>query len=243
MERIIYQKTANYEENHWWFVGRRLIVEHMLSRLPLKPTAKILEIGSGTGGNLQLLSRYGQVFGLEMDDDARSLAMQKCNSPILPGSLPYDIPFSGVLFDLIIMMDVLEHVEEDEKSLIEIRKNLKNDGYTFITVPAFQFLWSKHDELHHHKRRYTKATLKNKLLSAGYNILIMTYFNTFLFPVIAGMRVLKRFIKIKGEDDLTMPPVFLNNILGNIFGSERRLLPFFPLPFGVSLLAVAQKLN
>jgi len=241
MERIIYQKTANHEEKHWWFVGRRLIVEHMLSTLPLQPQANICEIGCGTGGNLELLSRYGQVFGLEMDDEARQFALQRGISPILPGSLPYDIPFADILFDLIMMMDVLEHVEEDEKSLIEVGKKLQNGGFIFITVPAYQFMWSKHDDLHHHKRRYTKTLLKKKILVAGYNILSMTYFNTLLFPIIAGIRLFKKYSNSETEDDLAMPPIFLNTILTNIFASERHLLPIFPLPFGVSLLAVAQK--
>ena len=114
-------------------------------------------------------------------------------------------------------------------------------GFIFITVPAYQFMWSKHDDLHHHKRRYTKALLKKKILSAGYNILSMTYFNTLLFPIIAGIRLFKKYSNSETEDDLAMPPIFLNTILTNIFASERHLLPIFPLPFGVSLLAVAQK--
>jgi SAM-dependent methyltransferase len=243
VERIIYQKNAKLEGVHWWFVGRRRIVDHLLSRLPLNQQTKILEIGCGTGGNLQLLSRYGQVFGVEMDEDARRLAKQRSSSPILPGSLPYDIPFPGDLFDFIILMDVLEHVKEDQESLLKVRERVRNEGYIVITVPAFQFLWSRHDDLHHHKRRYTKNSLYNLIQKAGYNIVFVTYFNTLLFPVIAIVRVIKNIFKINGEDDLVMPLNIINEVLADIFSSERHLLSICSLPFGLSLLAIAKKTN
>ena len=155
MEEEIYHKTAAYEEGHWWFKGRRCIIEKVLHDLSLPSKPKILEMGCGTGGNLSLLSQYGEVYGVELDNFARNYASKRHIGPILPGSLPHEIPYQDNFFDLIALLDVLEHVEEDGLSLVQLHKKLKPGGYLLITVPAFPALWSAHDEAHHHKRRVT----------------------------------------------------------------------------------------
>jgi len=238
MEEEIYHKHAAYEDSHWWFLGRRSIIAKILDDLPLPRNAKIMEIGCGTGGNLSLLSRYGEVHGVELDNFARNYALQRNIAPVISGSLPDDIPYPDNFFDLIVLLDVLEHVEEDERSLVELYKKQKPGGYLLLTVPAFPSLWSAHDESHHHKRRYTIRTLGPIVVKANYNIIYHSYMNTILFPIIAGLRLIKR---THGGDDLFMPPKVINNLLYNLFSAERHFLNILSLPFGTSLLILARR--
>jgi SAM-dependent methyltransferase len=238
MEEAIYHKTAAYEERHWWFLGRRCIIEKILHDLSLPSKTKILEMGCGTGGNLSLLAKYGEVYGVEWDTFARNYAINRHIAPVLPGSLPLDIPYEDYFFDLIVLLDVLEHVEENGLSLVEMHKKQKPGGYLLITVPAFPALWSAHDEAHHHKRRYTLKTLNPIVRKAGYNIIYHSYMNTLLFPIIAALRIIK---PLDSSDDLFMPPNILNKLLYKIFATERHLLNLVSLPFGTSLLILARK--
>jgi SAM-dependent methyltransferase len=238
MEEAIYHKTAAYEDRHWWFLGRRSIIQKVLSELSLPNKANILEVGCGTGGNLSLLSQHGNVYAVELDTFARNVALNRHIVPILPGSLPNDIPYQDDSFDLILLLDVLEHVEEDSMSVMQLYKKQKPGGYLLITVPAFPALWSAHDESHHHKRRYLFKTLGPLVQKARYNIIFHSYINTILFPIIAWLRVIKR---SHGSDDLFMPPNILNNLLYKIFATERHLLNLVSLPFGTSLLVLARR--
>lgn len=241
MEEIIYHKTATFEDKHWWFIGRRRLVQEVLDGLFPSGSAQILEVGCGTGGNLSLLSRYGQVYGMELDETARQYALRRNLAPILPGCLPDDIPFHGRLFDLIVLTDVLEHVEEDELSLQRLHLRLKPGGYILITVPAFPFLWSVHDDLHHHKRRYTKSNLSAIVKRTKFDIIILSYINFFLFLPITLLRLYNRLKNIKNSDDLEMPRPWVNKFLAKLFSLERYFLKKnVSLPFGVSLLLVGR---
>jgi SAM-dependent methyltransferase len=241
MERDIYHKTAASENIHWWFIGRRVIVERILNQLCLPKNAKVLEFGCGTGGNLALLAKFGKVYGVEPDDTAIEYARKRGIGTILPGSLPDEIPFTGQLFDLIVMTDVLEHVGEDPIALERLYPRLKFGGYILITVPAFRSLWSQHDDLHHHKRRYTMEGLRTILSNAGYNIVKASYINCIMFPAIAGVRLMQRFLRMTDTDDLKMYPSFINRMLAGLFAGESHLLKFVSLPFGLSLLYVGRK--
>src|SRR5207302_969127 len=140
MDPAAYLDMAKIESTHWCSVGRRAIFETLIKQLNLPQDAKILEIGSGTGGNLHMLAKFGEVSGLEMDSMARSITMEKTNNlyDVRAGYCPNDIPFADHSFDLICMFDVLEHIEEDVETLRAIKRLLKKNGRIFITVPAFQ---------------------------------------------------------------------------------------------------------
>lgn len=241
MERDVYHKTAAIENIHWWFIGRRFIVEQILNELLLSKNAEILEMGCGTGGNLPLLAKFGNVYGVELDDTAREYARKREIGTILPGSLPDEIPLAGQLFDLIVMTDVLEHVGEDQVALERLYQRLKLGGYILITVPAFPALWSRHDDLHHHKRRYTIERLRTILINAGYNIIRVSYINCIMFPVISGVRMMQRFLGMADADDLKVYPPVINRMLAGLFSGEGHLLKFVSLPFGLSLLCVGRK--
>jgi SAM-dependent methyltransferase len=241
VEREIYHKTAESEDKHWWFIGRRQIVSKILDDLALPENAAIFEAGCGSGGNLPLLNKYGNVYGMELDKTALAYALNRRIGSIVPGRLPDAIPFSEIRFDLLLMIDVLEHVVEDARSLEMLGARLKPGGYLLLTVPAFQSLWSRHDEVHHHQRRYNRNSLQDMVVNAGYELLFMSYINMFLFPVIAILRLWRKLLKSDAAGDLWMPPAIVNRLLAAFFGCEGNLLKFFPLPVGISLLVLARK--
>ena len=237
-----YLEMADTEEHHWWFVGRRAILSQILGGLHLPPNARILEIGSGTGGNLQMLSLFGQVSAMEMDATARSIAVKKTDGrfDVRHGSCPSNIPFSGGKFDLICMFDVLEHIDEDEATLVALKSLLANDGRVLITVPAYRWLWSAHDTFLHHKRRYSQVEFRQKVSIAGLTLVRISYFNTILFPIAAFVRLKDRLFVNAKPSGGRVPTAFINQLLMILFGSERFLLARMNLPFGVSLLGVLQ---
>lgn len=235
-----YLGMAETESSHWWFHGRRLILERIIVQTKLKPGAKILEIGSGTGGNLVLLDQFGLVSAMEMDPVARAIAIQKTGGRfnIQAGACPNELPFPGEKFDLICMLDVLEHIERDQETLGALKPLLAEGGQVLITVPAYAWLWSVHDEFLHHKRRYTAPELRRKALGAGYHITRLTYFNTLLFPFAAVARIKDKLLGSSSASGTQIPLKPINSLLGLVFGLERYLLDYSNSPFGVSLLCM-----
>ncbi len=241
METHVYSEMASLEDTHWWFVARRAILDRVLTGLKLPADASILDVGCGTGGNLSLLSRYGRVHALEMNKAAREHSLRRGIGEICLGRLPDDIPYPDSQFDLIVLLDTLEHVEPDREALQSVANKLKPGGTLLITVPAFPLLWGPHDIRHHHKRRYTQGSLRRLFPEAGLILSYLTYFNTLLFPIILSVRLLQ---KISGADSnrgLKVPPPFINSILTRIFASERFAVGRWYVPFGLSLLARARK--
>jgi 2-polyprenyl-3-methyl-5-hydroxy-6-metoxy-1,4-benzoquinol methylase len=246
MEQTIYLKMNRLEHEHWWFVSRRSIIE-MVLRSQVKtigPHSKILDAGCGTGGNLDLLSSLGcDVTGLEMEPDAAEIARSKSGKAVYIGSLPDQIPFADESFDLIVLLDVLEHIEDDIGTLASLTAKLKPGGNLLITVPAFSFLWSSHDEAHHHKRRYRLNELVGKMQHCNLQPKYASYFNTWLFPMIALVRIFQNIVGSNQKtDDLSLPSPFLNKMLRGVMSSEKHILKRGKLPFGVSIMAIGQKL-
>ncbi|MCM0588930.1 MAG: class I SAM-dependent methyltransferase [Gloeotrichia echinulata DVL01] len=240
MESQMYQEMMEVEDKHWWFVARRSIIEQVIRKLNLPADAEIFEAGCGTGGNLAMLSHHGRVYGMELDETARTFASDLKIGEIEPGFLPDNIPFPDKNFDLILLLDVLEHLEQDTASLEALSAKLKPSGWLLITVPAYPWLWSRHDDLLHHKRRYLLNNLRQIVGNAGYNINFASYFNFVLFPLIAMVLLLQKVFN-KGGKEQNIPPKLINQILTFLFGSERYLIGRLSLPFGVSLLLLAQR--
>ncbi len=241
MDREVYNRLDELEQDHWWFSARRAILERVIRDNALKGgRIKILEAGCGTGGNLQMLSRLGDLVAFEPDDDARKVAAGKSGCEIRHGTLPDGNPYKDDKFDLIVAFDVIEHVEQDEESLAALRQSLAPGGKLIMTVPALPWMWSAHDERHHHFRRYTRSGLGETLQRAGFRPVGLTYFNTLLFPLIAGVRAIKKLFGLSEAEDDAMPPAPVNAILRAIFSAERFLIGRIPLPIGVSLLAVVE---
>jgi SAM-dependent methyltransferase len=244
MDKNFYLQYAAVEDKHWWFVGRRAIVEMLIRKLALPKNPKILEAGCGTGGNLRMLAQHGQLSAMEIDEVACIIANERQVTQVLQGSLPNNIPFSEK-YDLIVILDVLEHVEDDKAALLALRSRLKSGGWLLVTVPAYQFLWSQHDEINHHKRRYVLKGLKQLVRKAGFAVNYSSYFNTFLFPVVALVRSLRKLLRLESNSiansDIVLPSKPVNRFLSLLFASERYLLNRFSLPFGVSIVLLAQK--
>lgn len=235
-----YLEMAETEADHWWFAARRSLMRFLISQIQLPAKAKILEIGSGTGGNLEMLSAFGQVSGLEMDSVARSISENKTGGrfDIRAGRCPANIPFIGEKFNLVCLFDVLEHIEDDVATLLSIKALLTEGGRVLITVPAYRWLWGVHDEFLHHKRRYSAYELRQRATLAGFRIERMSHFNTFLFPLVVVARLKDRLSGNLFASGTRIPPPFLNALLRQVFQAERLLLGSFNLPFGVSLLAI-----
>jgi SAM-dependent methyltransferase len=239
----IYQQMRSLEDRHWWFSSRRRIVGQILSLVNLPKQARILDAGCGTGGNLNFLSQFGEVTGVELDNGAAALARDRGNCTILKGSLPDKMPFAGQQFDLIVLLDVLEHIDDDKASLRTLQNLLVPRGFLVLTVPAFPFLWSMHDKEHHHKRRYRAKGLQEIIESAGLRIQYLSYFNTWLFPLVAAIRLARRVVPASEVGhDINLPKPLINRMLKALFSSERHWIGQHRMPFGVSLLAVARKI-
>jgi SAM-dependent methyltransferase len=231
---------ADSEAHHWWFSGRRAVLASVIARLALPDEAQILEIGCGTGGNLRMLSAFGQVSALESSETARAIAIEKTAGrfDIRPGCCPHDIPFARQSFDLVCLFDVLEHIEEHVASLQAVANLLAADGRAIVTVPAYRWLWSAHDEFLHHKRRYSAAELRATISAADLRIEKLSYFNTLLFPLAAAMRITDRLLNRNTAGGTAIPARPVNALFHTLFSAERFLVGRVPLPFGVSLLAV-----
>lgn len=239
MKPEIYREMAALQERHWWFAARRLILAAVIRRLQLPEQAEILEIGCGTGGNLGMLSAFGRVSAMEYDDYARAVATDVSGIAVAAGALPEPVPFTDGQFDLICLLDVLEHIQDDGAALARVRRLLKPGGYLLVTVPAYSWLWSAHDAAHHHQRRYTASMVRRKAGEAGLAVRRLGYCNTLLFPLIAVARLLRKLTGSTAQDsDAAMPSPWLNRLLTQIFAAERHLLPHGFFPFGTSVLAL-----
>lgn len=242
MNPAAYLEMSETESRHWWFSGRRAILSSIMANLTLPQPCRILEVGCGTGGNLQMLSGFGEVSAFEMDANARAIASKKTNNlhDIRAGRCPDEIPFHDRRFDLICLFDVLEHIDQDTETLISIKPLLRKNGRILITVPAYQWLWSAHDEFLYHKRRYSAAQLRKKIVAAGLRPVKTSYFNTILFPLAVIVRLKDKLLGAPSVTGTRVPPTSINKFLRTLFGAERFLLERFNLPFGVSLLCVIE---
>ena len=242
MSPSAYNEMAATQAQHWWFCARRAILREQILALRLPPRARILEVGSGTGANLDLLSEFGQVVGLEMNPDAVAMARGACtreNVELHVGRCPDDLDALGQDFDLICLMDVLEHIPQDCDALARLRTLLRPGGTILITVPAYPWMWGPHDAHLHHHRRYTPNSVARACGSAGLGVARITFFNTLLFPFALVARLLERLRGTPGTGTRT-PARLPNAVLREVFAFERHLLRSIPLPFGLSLLVLAR---
>jgi SAM-dependent methyltransferase len=239
MERVVYQQMAELDDRHWWYRARRRIIADLIRREAKPPSdARILEIGCGTGHNLAMLSGFGHVDGLELDDEARALSEQRLGRSVLSSPLPELAGVPERHYDLVGAFDVIEHIDDDEAALASIGTRLKPGGKLVMTVPAHPWMWSAHDVVNHHKRRYSKRSLRKLIDASPLQLERIGYFNSLLFPLAVAERAASK-LRGKQDADVTLPPAPLNAALEKVFGAERYLVGRLPLPVGLSLFAVA----
>lgn len=244
MDATAYEEMAAVEDRHWWFVGRRHILGGLLRHLGLRPGAQVLEIGCGTGGNLKLLAGFGNVSAVECHEPAAALARAKASgqADVRVGYFPHDIDFQGQRFDLICMLDVLEHIEDDSGALRDLVPVLGPGGKVVLTVPAYPSLYGPHDRMLHHHRRYTRAELFQAVERAGLTVVGHTYFNSFLLPVAWAMRWKDRLIPSGdgGKGGQALPNPLINRVLLSVLRLEAWCLEWIRFPFGLSILCVLE---
>ncbi len=239
VERVIYDRMAEHDMVHWWYVARRKILKRLIERsIALPPAAHILEVGCGTGHSLAMLAVFGRVTATEMDAVSRALASARSALPVLDASLPALDGVPTAHFDLIALLDVLEHVEDDGAALLALRARLAPGGRLLLTVPAHPWMWSGHDVANHHYRRYTRAALRAALYAAGFRIDMLSAFNSLLFPLALADRLAAKITGRQGSDD-TLPPAPINALFRGIFGLEAQLVGRVPMTPGLSFVVIA----
>ena len=236
MDKLAYLEMSRIEESHWWFVGRRYFINKRLQKIDEK-NLDILEVGCGTGGNLELLKSFGRVSAIETNEKAREHSKRVKNVKILDGSLPDDNPFLHRKFDIIALFDVLEHIEDDLAALQSLKKCLKKGGRVILTVPAYMFLWSYHDEYHHHFRRYSRNSLSLLCEQGGYELKVLTGFNSLLLPVAIMFRLLSKLTTTNKPIGAKASDGIVNGILKFLFKAEIKLNDARGWPFGLSIYA------
>jgi SAM-dependent methyltransferase len=240
MDRDYELQTHRVEDRHWWYRGRRSVLERVIDDLRLPARARILDAGCGSGRNMVEFARHGIVTGIELSETSVCLAHKREAGDVVEGSV-LDMPFDADAFDLAASLDVIEHLEDDLQALRELRRVVAPGGALLVTVPAYQWLWSGHDEINHHHRRYTRRSLQRIGEQAGWQQVRTTYFNSLLLPAAILLRVLDRFSRRTTESslDLWIPPEPLNWLLQRPLALEAALIGRGGrIPAGLSLLAV-----
>jgi SAM-dependent methyltransferase len=245
MKQQFAKQYANLEEWHWWFRGRQQILESVLRRkFGPKDSISIASVGCGPAEGLQWLQQFtgprGKVVGIDVEPiHARRIAP---HIEYVLGTLE-TAPFADHSFDAVLALDVLEHLDDDATGLREAARMVKTGGLLLVTVPALPSLWGGQDVVSHHRRRYTKSTLLRTFKQAALPAPRVSYFNTLLFPPVAGLRWTRRAL---GKDSLARSdfddarPGLVNEVLASVFAAERHIVPRMALPIGVSLIATLE---
>lgn len=244
MQEIIYHTNFKLEDQYWWFVARNQIIKKaILDFIKLNKNNNLLDVGCGTGAFAAEMNQKTNVIAL----DTSPIALEYCSQRGIEqrfNCLLNDFPKDKFRIDAITFLDVIEHIQDDYQIVKDAYNIIENNGYVIASVPAYQWLWSHHDELHMHYRRYTKSQIEKVFKSANFQIIYSSYFNTLLFPI----AVLKRFVdKITGADKKNTSPIeevspTINKLFKSIFMYEKNFIPKLKLPFGLSILIVAKKI-
>jgi SAM-dependent methyltransferase len=244
MDEKLYDEMYRVEQDHWWFRARREIVWSLVRRyvgVPAERRLKICELGCGTGGNLAVVAERHDVVGVECSPQALEYARRRLGNRVIRGRLPDDVDLPPESFDVVLLTDVLEHIEDDVASAATALKLLRPGGVLVATVPAYEWLYSPRDSHHQHFRRYTKRRFRSLWAAPYRRILLLSHYNSLLFPVAAVARLMSRFGPRRSQlADLSVPALGLNNLLARLMRSEKNLLARVPVPFGLSLVAVVR---
>lgn len=241
MQEIVYHSNYEIEEKYFWFLARNKILLKIIDSLTdLKCGEQVMDIGCGTGGFAQLLDKKFDVTCLDMSPIALEYC-QKRGLSDLHNCLLSEFDKGKREIKAAFMLDVIEHIDDDKGVVDDVYRLLDESGWFIATVPAYQWLWSHHDVVHEHKRRYTMKRFKDLIGNAGFEIEYSTYFNSFLFPTAVLKRAIDGLIGSKNQSPVDEVSPLLNTLFTKIFSSESFFLPSVKFPFGLSILIVAKK--
>jgi len=245
MDTKLYDELHRFEQTHWWFRARRHILWSLVRRYvdsAANRRLRVCELGCGTGGNLAAISDEHDVVGVECSPQALDYARQSLGNRVRFGRLPNDINLPPQSFDVVLITDVLEHIENDGASAKAALSLARPGGIVVATVPAYQWLFSPRDAYHHHFRRYGKNQFRRLWNAADVQIELLSHYNTALFPAAAAVRLCSKLMSRRSKPgDLSIPRRSINEQLARLMKCEANLLGRIPMPFGLSLVCLARK--
>ena len=245
MDEHAYGIMRRVEVSHWWYAGRRRILRGFMTDIALKcqpprSAIRILDVGCGTGANLEMLSQFGHVEGVDASEVALDFCRRRGLTNIRHG-LAESLPWDSGRFDIVTALDVLEHLDDDSAGLREMWRVLRPGGYLLLFVPAFMWLWGVQDDVSHHRIRYSRSQLVGRVRSAGFDVERATYANiTFFAPILFG-RWLMRWTGLRPASENNINVSAFNGVFGHVLGAEWHWLKRWNLPVGVSAICVARK--
>jgi SAM-dependent methyltransferase len=245
MQSHHYPLVYQVEETHWWYVGRRRIIQSLVEKIcaTLNNThPAILDVGCGTGANLKMLAEYGEAQGVDISPQAVEFCHERGLHSVKLGAIEH-LPYENESFDLITALDVVEHLDDDIAGLTEIRRVLRRRGRVLIFVPAFMFLWGVQDDVSNHRRRYTLPHLLSIVEASGFSVEWASYANICFFLPVLLVRSVMRWLGLRAATEYGINISVLNGVFARVFAAERLILERGKLPFGVSAVCIARRVE
>ena len=236
---ILYQ----VEDTHWWYVGRRRIIQSLVEKISTTlKTERILDVGCGTGANLKMLAAYGKAEGVDISPQAVDFCHERGLDSVKLGAIE-QLPYENDSFDLVTALDVIEHLDDDVAGLREMRRVLHRDGRILVFVPAFMFLWGVQDDVSNHRRRYTLPSLLKAVEAAGFSVEWSSYANISFFLPVLVVRSVMRWLGLRADTEYGINISPMNGPFSALFAAERFVFERGRLPFGVSAVCIARRVD
>lgn len=245
MEAHHYPLLYQVEEIHWWYVGRRRIIQSLVEKICAtldNPNPRILDVGCGTGANLKMLARFGHAEGVDISPQAVEFCRERGLDSVKLGAVE-ELPYDNDSFDLVTALDVVEHLDDDVAGLREMRRVLRPDGRILLFVPAFMYLWGVQDDVSNHRRRYTLPTLLSAVEAAGFSVEWSSYANISFFLPVLLVRSVMRWLGLRADTEYGINISLMNGPFSRLFAAERFVLKNGRFPFGVSAVCIARPLE
>jgi SAM-dependent methyltransferase len=244
MREEIYSMMANIEDRHWWFRAKRRIIRTLIDRYAPDQAGRdrlsLVDIGCGTGGLLAETQDTFDVLGLDSAEAARD-ACRARGFDALQCWLPNSLPVEFASADICILSDVLEHLTDDRGTVEAVADRLRPGGIVVCTVPAHPWLWTRRDDAHEHKRRYTRPEFEALFSTDLYDPVFVGWYMSWLLPLMLAERIARKLTGDPEIDDLTLPSKPLNEVLYTVFAAERHTLGRIPFPIGASIVSVHRR--
>ena len=245
MQSHHYPILYEVEETHWWYVGRRRIIQSLVEKICTSlnnQNPRILDVGCGTGANLKMLATFGRTAGVDISPQAVDFCRERGLDSVKLGAIE-DLPYESDSFELVTALDVIEHLDDDVAGLREMRRVLRRDGRLLLFVPAFMFLWGVQDDVSNHRRRYTLPGLLKAVEAAGFSIEWSSYANISFFLPVLVVRSVMRWLGLRADTEYGINISPLNGPFSHLFAAERFFFKRGGLPFGVSAVCIARRVD